>query len=147
MDTLKKILANTWAVVALILATIAALTVLLVTHTITVEQAEAALVAFAWAVGITWHRGAPSDKAPMVLLCASLILPATACSGLKPAAQVANDVARDLCALHYSEREQVSLEDAAKTFCQDLRPWLDLVLRAQREGTPQPEQCGDAGAP
>lgn len=68
------------------------------------------------------------------------------CAAIKPAAVVANDVARDLCALHYGQREGISLDDAAKTFCQDLRPWLDLVLRAQRDGTPLPNQCGDAGA-
>ena len=55
-------------------------------------------------------------------------------------ARGANDIARDLCALHYGQREGISLDDAARTFCQDLRPWLDLVLRAQRDGA-HPEAC------
>jgi hypothetical protein len=72
-----------------------------------------------------------------LLLCAFGSIPATGCAAIRPAAVVANDIARDLCALHYSEREGVSLDDAARTFCQDLRPWLDLVLRAQRDGVPR----------
>lgn len=76
-----------------------------------------------------------------LLLCVLGALPASACSAIKPAAVVANDIARDLCALHYSEREGISLDDAARTFCQDLRPWLDLVLRAQRDGAAGAEGC------
>lgn len=88
------------------------------------------------------YGGGPSA----VLLCA-LALPAlTGCTEGKVIARGANDIARDLCALHYGQREGISLDDAARTFCQDLRPWLDLVLRAQRDGTPLPSQCGDAGA-
>lgn len=76
------------------------------------------------------------------------LLASDGCAAIKPAAVVANDIARDLCALHYSEREGISLDDAAKTFCQDLRPWLDLVLRAQRDGA-HPEACtfGYRGTP
>ena len=70
---------------------------------------------------------------------------ASGCALLAPA-RTANHIARDLCALHYSEREGLSLEDAAETFCKDLRPWLDLVLRTQREGVSAPEPApADAG--
>lgn len=89
MDTLKKLLANTWAVVALIVATIAALTVLLVTHTLTVPEAKAALLAFGWAVGITWHRGSvvetrsegPGALGVLLFVAAAALVPLnTACS-------------------------------------------------------------------
>lgn len=90
----------------------------------------------------------PYGGGPSLLVLAAglaLVVP-SGCAEGKVIARGANDVARDLCALHYGQREGISLDDAARTFCQDLRPWLDLVLRAQRDGTPLPSQCGDAGA-
>jgi hypothetical protein len=78
----------------------------------------------------------PEEKTPVLKLGAALLLASVlfvACGALGPA-RTANDIARQLCALHYAERQGISLEDAGKTFCQDIRPWLDLVLRAKREG-------------
>lgn len=77
--------------------------------------------------------GGPPGKFSLALVFA-LGLSAQACADAKVVARGANDIARDLCALHYSEREGVSVEDAARTFCQDIRPWLDLVLRAKADG-------------
>lgn len=47
----------------------------------------------------------------------------------------ANDVARDLCALHAREvKPGISAKEIADTFCNDLRPWLDLVGTVQKTG-------------
>lgn len=80
--------------------------------------------------------GGPPGKFSLAVLF-FIGLGSTACADAKVIARGANDVARDLCALHYAEKESLSLDDAARTFCQDLRPWLDLVLRAQRDGASQ----------
>lgn len=91
------------------------------------------------------YGGGPSA----VLLAIGLSIAApTGCAEGRIVARGANDIARDLCALHYGQREGISLDDAARTFCQDLRPWLDLVLRAQRDGA-HPEACtfGYRGTP
>lgn len=81
--------------------------------------------------------GGPPGKFSLLVLLAIGLGGAPACADAKVIARGANDVARDLCALHYAEKESLSLDDAARTFCRDLRPWLDLVLRAQRDGAAQ----------
>lgn len=79
------------------------------------------------------YGGGPSGVLLVLGIGLGMLAP-TGCAEARSVARNANDVARELCAMHYAQRDGISLDDAAKTFCQDIRPWLDLVLRAQREG-------------
>lgn len=63
-------------------------------------------------------------------LFAVLALPLASC-GLLTAqtAKTAQDIAHDLCVLHFQkEKPALSLEDVARTYCEDIDPWLDAVL-------------------
>lgn len=63
-----------------------------------------------------------------------LALTSTSC-GWKPVARTANDVARDLCSIFFSERNKISLEDAAETACKtrdQLDPWIEQILAAKK---------------
>lgn len=87
--------------------------------------------------------GGPGGAA-LLAFCLLGLPSMTGCASLKPIARTVDDVAHSLCALHYSEREGMSLEDAGKRFCETeamIRPWLDLALRAQRDGASAPAQC------
>lgn len=70
----------------------------------------------------------------------AVALPLAGCSLFtKQNARTANDIARDLCQLHYQEvKPGLSLEEIGETFCKDVRPWLDFVLATQRSGLPSP---------
>jgi hypothetical protein len=74
----------------------------------------------------------------MLALClAVLLLPS--CAGLKAVVRSSNDIARDLCVLHFGAKSKLSAEDVAREFCEtrdDLAPWLDAVLAAKREAAP-----------
>lgn len=81
--------------------------------------------------------GGPGGAALLLVLAGACGFSTSGCATLKPLARTTLDVARSLCALHYSEREGLSLDDAARSFCETeaaLRPWLDLALRAHRDG-------------
>lgn len=83
-------------------------------------------------------------KPPVLpLLCGLVVMfvLTAGCAALKPIARTADDIAHQLCALHYAEAEGLSLEEAGTKFCQTeaaIRPWLELVLRTQRVGTATP---------
>lgn len=71
---------------------------------------------------------------PFVLL---VFLPAATCAQAKVIARGANDLAAELCAKYYSQKNGVSIDDALKAFCtgeQVLAPWLHLVLSAEKNG-------------
>lgn len=77
-------------------------------------------------------------------LIVAMIAAATLTScGVKPIARTVNDVARDLCAIFFSEKQGISFEDAAKTVCttrEVLDPFIREVLKAQ-------QAAGAAAAP
>lgn len=58
-----------------------------------------------------------------------------ACADVKPVARTVNDVARDLCAMFFSERQGISFDDAARGICatrEVLDPFIREALRAQQ---------------
>lgn len=75
-----------------------------------------------------------------VLTCAlTLVLGhVTSCSSAKPIARTVNDVARDLCAIFFSEKQGISFEDAAREACSKrevLDPFIREVLKAKQAAT------------
>jgi hypothetical protein len=49
-------------------------------------------------------------------------------------AKTAQDLAHDLCVLHYGKaKPALSLEDVARTYCKDVDPWLDAVLSSSQK--------------
>lgn len=77
---------------------------------------------------------------PHALLVAAVLATAAlaSCAALKPVARTTHDVAKQLCELFYSEKNGISIEEAGRAFCateQDLRPWLDEVLKAQERAS------------
>jgi hypothetical protein len=61
-------------------------------------------------------------------------LSVSGCSEAKPMARTVNDVARELCAIFFSERQAISVEDAARGICSTrevLDPFIREVLKAQ----------------
>lgn len=94
------------------------------------------------AVGV--HRvGKELAGKTLVLLC---LLPAlTACAEAKPYLRTADDVASALCAAFFSEKQGISLEQAAETFCRDKRqiqPWIDQVLAMKKNGISASAEAG-----
>jgi hypothetical protein len=70
-----------------------------------------------------------------VTYCLAFVLLAIGCSEAKPVARTVNDVARELCAIFFSERQGISVEDAARGICSTrevLDPFIREVLKAQR---------------
>lgn len=58
------------------------------------------------------------------------------CATVKPVVRTVVDVARELCAIHFSEAQAISFEDAAETACKtekQLRPFIDAILSAKAE--------------
>ncbi len=119
------------------------------------EQAKSwmdILVALTFAVG-AWFTASRGDQSPvqlprrkapplpLLVLCLALpLLLLSSCSSWKPVARTGNDVARVLCGEFFGEKQKISVEDAAKKFCEtraDLAPWLDAVLAAKREAAPK----------
>jgi len=50
-------------------------------------------------------------------------------------AKTAADIAHDLCVKHYSAAKPgVSLDDIAKSYCQDLDPWVSTIVGAEQLG-------------
>jgi hypothetical protein len=80
----------------------------------------------------------PSTKRPptlpMLMMVVAFCFGLGSCSNWKPAARTANDLARDMCSLFFSEAQGISFEDAARTACdthEKVKPFLDELLRAQ----------------
>ena len=77
-------------------------------------------------------------------------------SGAKPIVRTVDDIARDMCVKFFSERNSLSLEDAARAYCkkrEDWARWIDPILAAQQEGAnamiqdlapPAAPQCPEA---
>ncbi len=77
----------------------------------------------------------------LLALCAS-------CAEARPIIKSVNDVARDLCAVFYSQRQAVSFDDAARSFCateRQLAPWIDEVLSAEHRASLRAAHAQDAG--
>lgn len=71
------------------------------------------------------------------LTVVGLLLMLPSCANWKPIARTTNDVARALCGQFFGEKQGISVEEAAKKFCEtrdDLAPWLDTVLAAKQAG-------------
>jgi hypothetical protein len=81
-------------------------------------------------------------KDHLVVLCATaftLTFALASCLTAKQVARSANDIARDLCILHFGEKVGITPEQVAKKFCEtqaDLSPWLDAILAAKRGAAP-----------
>lgn len=79
----------------------------------------------------------------LITLALCLPLLAATCSDAKPVVQKAFDVARSLCVLLTSDQKPgVSAQEIAETFCKteaQVRPYLDVVLKAQKDGVGRPE--------
>jgi hypothetical protein len=60
-----------------------------------------------------------------------LLLPS--CGIFSTATKTAQDIAHDLCVLHYG-KQKLSLEEIAETYCKDIDPWLDAVVGAEKLG-------------
>lgn len=74
----------------------------------------------------------------------------SACASVKPIARTVFDVAELLCALHFSEKRSISVEEAGEAFCatrEQLDPWLDEALAAKRRGALKLEQAIDPSPP
>lgn len=83
-------------------------------------------------------------KLPLLLVVAALL---SGCSSLKPILRTAHDVAKSLCALHYSEQQGLSVEEAGSKFCEteaQLRPWIDFVLKTKKDGIVQQSEGSPA---
>jgi hypothetical protein len=50
-------------------------------------------------------------------------------------AKSAQDLAHDLCVLHYGKaKPALSLDDVARTYCKDVDPWLEAIVGAEKLG-------------
>lgn len=77
----------------------------------------------------------------LMLVATMLVLSLCGCSWwqgeAKPVVQGIDDVAKNLCSLFYSGRNGITVEEAVTTYCkarEQYAPWIDPILRAQREG-------------
>ena len=153
---MNKLLADTRLVAALIALALICLTVLAVTHVIPGADAYKVLAGLITGVLITWQRGSiapvavekttttieekketPIPPVLPLLMLALLFLPAATCAQAKTIARGANDIAAELCAKYYSQKQGISVDDALKTVCageEVLAPWLRLVLSAEKSG-------------
>ena len=88
----------------------------------------------------------PPPKPPVLpVLGLFLLLFVTGCAGGKPYVRTADDAATWACAAFNSQRQGLSLEDAAGAFCKtkaQLQPWIDQLLALQRQGLSQEPKCG-----
>lgn len=90
---------------------------------------------------IPWEgsTGTKSRKEGVMLLALVVGLTAVpSCASWKPAARTVDNAAEIVCSLFFSERQSISVEDAARAFCKtrdQIRPFLDEILAAkQRAG-------------
>lgn len=88
-----------------------------------------------------------------IVLVVALCLPLPGCAEARPILRTVDDVAKNLCALFYAEKQSLSVEDAARSFCRTRdawEPWIDEALRAQQAGgavaTSRDAGVADAGA-
>jgi hypothetical protein len=79
-------------------------------------------------------NGNGSSNGAAMLLLFALALPIEGCATWKPVARTANDLAREACAIYFSERQGISVEEAARGVCtvRDIvDPFLREILKAQ----------------
>lgn len=80
--------------------------------------------------------GKPPTAGAASIVFAVLMLPGCAMfQDAKPVLRTVDDIATNLCAIHFSERQGISIEDAARAFCDTKRkvqPFLDEVLAAKQ---------------
>lgn len=84
-----------------------------------------------------------------LLFIVTAALALNSCAGAKPIVRTIHDVAKSACAIFFADKQGLSIEDAARTFCAteaQLRPWIDEVLKAQQiAGAAALQQQSDAG--
>jgi uncharacterized protein YceK len=59
------------------------------------------------------------------------------CADVKNVLRGSHDVAKNLCAIYYSDKQGISLDEAAREICvneEKLRPWIDHVLSLKKNG-------------
>jgi hypothetical protein len=75
--------------------------------------------------------------AVLALVCLPLAVASTGCANVKPVLQTADDIAQTLCAKYHQESFGISIEDAAKKYCElreDYAPWIDAALASIQAG-------------
>ena len=79
-----------------------------------------------------------------------LLTAAVGCAAVLPVLRGIDEVARSMCAAHFSQKQGMSVEEAAKLFCstrEAWEPWVGPALEAQKAGARRAEAryAGDAG--
>jgi hypothetical protein len=72
-----------------------------------------------------------------LVLALALSTGCAAFQAAKPVLKTIDDVARQLCLLHYSEKASLSVEEAAEFYCKNREqwePWIGPALSAQKVG-------------
>lgn len=80
--------------------------------------------------------GATSKASSLTLLFVCGGIGLGGCSVVKPVVKTVDDVAKDLCAIHYGEEFGVSFDEAARKYCElrkDWAPFIDPLVRARLE--------------
>lgn len=86
-------------------------------------------------------------KVTAALLLLALPLGLSACAEVKPYLRTANDYAPSVCAAFFSQKQGISVEQAAELFCKtqkQLQPWIDQLLSLEKQGLPDPSKQGCA---
>lgn len=83
------------------------------------------------------ERGTTAKITSFLALVLVAVTLQTGCAEAKPYLRTANDIAGPLCSLFYSQKQGISVEQAAELFCKtqkQIEPWLDQVLALQSHG-------------
>jgi hypothetical protein len=73
----------------------------------------------------------------MALACILLLPSCAAWKDAKPVLRTVDDIARSLCGQFFGEKQGISVEEAARKFCQyrdDYAPWIDGALALKQSG-------------
>jgi hypothetical protein len=97
-------------------------------------------------------RSRPDHLVRSLLLTAVMVLVASCAmfQANKPALRTTHDIAKATCSAYFGELQGLSLEDAARAFCEGeeaMRPWIDAILAAKQEAGPVAAQRAGVARP
>lgn len=72
------------------------------------------------------------------------------CASLKPVLSSADEIARALCAAHFGQKSGMTVEQAARAYCETREawePWIGPALQAKRSGAQRAGACGAGESP